>query len=186
MVATIGSVKIDLNKSERDFKILSLSDINVVKWLILYRDKIDLYYGERTDNFYDHAGNVKELNKELVNTYVCLDELIVKCKFKEEQMALLKLLFMGYTFKDIEDATKIATSRTIKKRFMSMCKSISEMNDRLWRINIHRNYLNTELKKCLECGTELPLTKDFFYRDKENRDGYKTDCIKCYIEKRSN
>lgn len=175
----MGKVKIDLTKGERDFKILNLSDINVVKYLILYRDKIDLYYGEKTNNFYDHAGNVKELNKELINLYVCLDELIEKCEFKEEQLALLKLLFMGYSFKDIESATQKATSRTVKRRFESICKSISEMNERLWKIYIHRNYINTEFKKCSKCEREFPLTDYFYYRDKKGKDGFRSNCKKC-------
>ena len=176
----MGTVKIDLHKSERNFENLSLSDINVVKWLILYRDKIDLYYGEKTDNFYNHAGNVKDLNKELINLYVCLDDLIEKCDFKEEQKALLELLFIGYTFKDIEDATQKATSRNIKRRFESMCKLIAEMNERLWKIYIHKNYLETEFRKCFKCESELPLTDYFFYKDiRKGKDGYKISCKKC-------
>lgn len=178
-MAIIGTVKLDIHKREREFQILSLSDINVIKWLILYRDKIDLYYGDKTDNFYDHAGNVKELNKELVNTYVDLDRLIELCKFNEEKMALLKLLFMGYTYKDIEDVTQVATSRTIKRRFESICKSIAEMNDRLWRIYIHKNYMNTEFKKCSKCGDELPLTNYFYYKDNNKTFGYRSSCKKC-------
>lgn len=175
----MGNVKIDLKKAERDFSILSLSDIHVVKLLILYRDKIDLYYSEKTDNFYDHAGNVKGLNKELINLYVCLDDLIEKCNFRDDQMALLKLLFIGYTYKDIEDATQIATSRNIKRRFESMCKQIVEMNERLWKIYIHRNYLNTEFKKCTKCQTDLPLTEYFYYRDNNKNFGYRSRCKKC-------
>lgn len=180
-MAKIGKVKVDLHKSERDFEVLNLSDVNVIKWLILYRDKIDLYYGEKTDNFFDHAGNVKELNKELINLYVCLDELIAKCDLKEEQLALLKLLFFGYTFKDIEDVSQIATSRKLKRRFESICKSISEMNDRIWKIYIHKNYLSTEFKKCSKCNLELPLTDYFFYKDKKGKDGYRSNCKKCTI-----
>lgn len=175
----MGVVKIDLHKAERDFKILSLSDINVVRWLILFRDKIDLYYNEKTDNFYDHAGNVKGLNGELINLYICLDKLVDKCDFKEEQLALLKLLYMGYTFKDIEDATQQATSRTIKSRFESICKTITEMNERLWKIYIHKNYLNTNFKKCTKCETDLPLTDYFFYKDKKGKDGFRSNCKKC-------
>lgn len=175
----MGKVKVDLEKSERNFRGLNLSDINVVKWLILYRDKIDLYYGEKTDNFFDHAGNVKELNKELINTYVYLDQLIEASQFNEDQIALLKLLMMGYTFKDIEDATKKATSRTIKRRFEKICKSITEMNDRIWKIFIHKNYLDTVFKKCSKCGDELPLTESFFFKDKNGKDGFRTNCKKC-------
>jgi uncharacterized protein YerC len=178
-VAKIGIVKVDLHKNERDFGILNLSDVNVIKWLILYRDKIDLYFGEKTDNFYNHAGNVKDLNKELINLYVCLDDLITKCEFKEEQLALLKLLFMGYTFKDIEDATQKATSRTVKRRFESLCKAITEMNERLWKIYIHKNYLNSEFKNCTKCEQELPLTDYFYYKDKKGKDGYRSNCKKC-------
>lgn len=178
-MATIGTVKLDIQKTERDFKILSLSDINVVKYLILYRDKVDLYYNEKTDNFFDHAGNVKGLNGELINLYVCLDKLIENCEFKEEQLALLKLLFMGYTFKDIEDATHHATSRTIKSRFESICKNITDMNERLWKIYIHKNYLDTSFKKCTKCQTDLPLTDYFYYKDKSNKNGFRSNCKKC-------
>jgi hypothetical protein len=175
----VGMVKVDIHKGERQFKDLSLSDINVVKWLILYRDKIDLYFGEKTDYFFDNAGNSKELNQELINTYAYLDELIEKCDFKEEQIALLQLLFMGYTFKDIEDTTKETTSRTIKRRFESICKTISEMNNRLWKIHIHSNYLETQFKRCSKCNAELPLTDYFFHKDKKGKDGFRNNCKKC-------
>lgn len=175
----MGMVKVDIHKGERQFKDLSLSDINVVKWLVLYRDKIDLYYGEKTDNFFDHASNSKELNQELINTYAYLDELIDKCNFKEGQCALLKLLFMGYTFKDIEDTTKETTSRTIKRRFESICKSISDMNDRVWKIYVHKNYLETEFKTCSKCKEDLPVTESFFHKDKKGKNGFRNNCKKC-------
>lgn len=175
-------VKVDIHKGERDFKNLSLSDINVVRWLVQYRDKIDFYYGERAETFYDNASNSKELNQELINTYAYLDELIDKCNFKEEQLALLKLLFLGYSFKDIEDTTKETTSRTIKRRFNSICKSIADMNDRVWKIYIHKQYLDTELRKCSKCNEELPLTESLFGKDKRNISGFKSYCKKCDSE----
>jgi hypothetical protein len=175
----VGSVKVDVHKGDRQFKNLSLSDISVIKWLVLYRDKIDLYYGEKTSQFYDHAGNSKELNQELINTYAYLDDLIEKCDFKDEQQALLKLLFMGYTFKDIEETTREATSQNIKRRFNSICKAIADMNDRVWRIYIHKAYLETETKKCKKCEEDLPLTNFFFSPDKTGKDGFRNICKKC-------
>lgn len=178
-VVKIGRVKVDLYKNEKDFKILNLSDTNVVKYLISYRDKVDLYYGQKTDNFYDNAGNTKEMNKELINTYVYLDELIELCNFTKEQLALLELLFIGYTPKDIEDVVKKATSRTIKRRFDSICKQIAQMNERLWKIHIHKNYLDTEFKNCSKCNESLPLTSYFFYKDRKTKDGFRNACKKC-------
>lgn len=174
----MGIVKVDLHKNERDFENLNLSDTNVVKWLILYRDKVDLYYGDRIpDNFYDHAGNVKELNKELINLYVCLDELIDKCNFSKDQEAMLKLLFMGYTIKDIKNLTKcVTTLDPLYKRFKKICKMIVDENNRQWKIYIHKNYLDTEFKMCSKCNTALPLTEEFFYRWKNH--GYRGWCCK--------
>lgn len=175
----MGVVRVDLHKGERQFKDLNLSDTNVVKWLILYRDKLDLYYGEKTDNFFDHAGNSKELNQELINTYAYIDKLIELCEFKEEQLALLELLFIGYTFNDIENATKETSSRTAKRRFESICKSISSMNDNLWRMYVHRNFLKTDFKKCSKCNKEYPVTEQFFYKSKNAKDGFRNNCKKC-------
>ena len=40
-------------------------------------------------------------------------------------------------------------------------------------------------KTCSICGKELPLTEEYFYRDRRHKSGFRSDCKKC-CNKRSN
>jgi hypothetical protein len=175
----VGSIKIDLNKKERDFKQLNLSDPNVIKWMILFRDKVDMYYDSRIDTFYNNAGEVKELNQELINTYTYLDELIDKCSFTEDQLGFIRLLSIGYTFKDIEQVTQETTSQNLKRRFEKICNKISFMNNKLWSIWINNNLKLHNTRICSICSNNLPLTQKFFSPDKSKSQGFKHICKNC-------
>lgn len=172
----MGHVKIDIHKRELPFQNLTLSDVNVVKWLILYRDKIDQYFLNQTDNFYDHAGNVKALNQELIALYASLDHLIERCNFSEKQLAMIKYLECGYGFNELPMFKDVSMAR---KSFNTVCKRIVKENEWLWKVYVHKNKLNSELKKCTKCQEKLPKNGDFFGKDARKRDGFKSYCKKC-------
>ncbi|MDH6674414.1 hypothetical protein M2277_005106 [Paenibacillus sp. LBL] len=175
----MGSVQIDIYKSEREFSDLNLSDQNIIKYLITYRDKVDIYYGAEKDVHYNNAGNVKRLNQELVHLYAALDELIELCKFNGSQRQLIHLVSIGYTFKDIEEVHGELKAQSIERKFNTICKKIAEMNMDVWKVWVHKNRLGTSTKVCSCCGRELPQLWSFFGTDARNADGFKAICKKC-------
>jgi hypothetical protein len=175
----MGTVKIDIHSSERGFFNLNLSDKNVVKYLLMYRDKIDIYYKNKTNNHFDNAGNVQKLNQELACLYANIDDLISKCKLSKKQEALLELVSMGMEFKDIAECANMSTAQDLESRFETICKRIAEMNEWMWKRMIHKKYLDTPHKRCSKCKEELPKIRYFFSPDKSKTDGFKSMCKKC-------
>lgn len=80
----------DTYVNEKDFKHLNLSDTNIVKNLILHRNKVD-----------PSLGSSLEVNQELSALYISLDSTVKECRFNEKQMNLLILLYRGNTIQDI-------------------------------------------------------------------------------------
>lgn len=97
----MGAVGIDTSKKEREYKHLNLSDEDVVKYLILYRSKVDVAYGANTNINVSQAGDMFEFNQELICLYSSLDVLIKKVSFKEKEIKLLELIFEGNTIADV-------------------------------------------------------------------------------------
>lgn len=97
----MGSVAIDVHKREREYYSLTLSDHNVVKYLILFRSKVDVSYDANVNIDINQAGDMFEFNQELIVLYASLDETIKLCKFKQKQQRLLELIFEGHTLQDI-------------------------------------------------------------------------------------
>ena len=97
----MGSVAIDIHKKERGYRNLTLSDHNVVKYLIMFRSKIDISYNSSVNIDINQAGDMFEFNQELITLYASLDKVIKLCRFKPKQKKLLELLFEGYTLQDI-------------------------------------------------------------------------------------
>ncbi|NBI28614.1 hypothetical protein ERL59_06565 [Chengkuizengella sp. YPA3-1-1] len=163
---------------------MNLSDTNVVKWLILFRDKIDIYYKSNNDNFYINAGNVKEVNQELLNTYIYLDQLIIVSDLTEKQKALIELFYEGFTYRDIAYYTK-TTAQRIERRLKSICTKICKTNKKRWIIWTHENYLNSEFKRCRSCHKNLPKTKSIYrVRSDFKGDGFYGECKECEKNKR--
>lgn len=99
----LGAVVLDIHKKEREFQQLTLSDENVVKYLILYRSSVDVTYGVSINININQAGDTFDLNCELIALYSSLDVTVARCKFKEKQTKLLELLYDGNTITDIAD-----------------------------------------------------------------------------------
>lgn len=175
----MGRVQIDVHRKERPYDILFFSDFKVVKWLIRLRDQIDPYYGDTLDRDYFSAGNVKDLNQEIICTYIYLDELIKMCNFDPIQLKIIKASFEGYSFAQMEKELRLGDQKNLRKRFNTICRKIVEANNYLWKIYTHRFYSNTTFKKCAMCKKELPMHLDFFSLDLSNKDKFRSYCKKC-------
>lgn len=129
----MGVVGLDIKKKEREFEPLTLSDENVVKYLILYRSKIDPNYGASINlNIYE-AGDTFEFNTELIALYASLDKTIEKCRFKEKELRFLNLLFGGYTIRDVIKRFKLYRRMTAHRTFNRIIKRIIEVNHQEWK-----------------------------------------------------
>lgn len=173
--------KIDTIKNEREYASMSISEPDVVKWLIFYRDKYDSNFkgGDvELPNDLVSAGEIEDLNRELIVLYADLDKLIEQCDFDKSQLALIKLLYIGYEFQEIADLRGV-TYKAIQKRFDTIVNKIVKVNRRNWSLYVHRKVLDTKEKLCRECRVMYPLTNDFFSRDKKNADGFKNKCKNC-------
>lgn len=127
----MGAVAVDLHKKEREFKHLTLSDTNVVKYLILYRSKVDIFYNSNINIDVYQAGDLVEFNQELIALYASLDSLIEGCKFKEKQSKLLELIFEGNTMSDIismDIGYKRSATYDLLDRMVAKIVSINEKN----------------------------------------------------------
>lgn len=128
----MGAVAIDVHKQEREFQNLTLSDENVVRYLILYRSKVDVGYGANTNININNAGDTFEFNQELIVLYASLDKLIEKINIKDKDEEFLKLVFEGHSISDIIEFygyPRKTAYRTIDR----IVTKIVDMNDDDWK-----------------------------------------------------
>lgn len=172
-------MKIDIHSDEMFYKDLTFSDFNVVKLLLQHRDKYDQYYGIAQNNHFNVAGDVKRLNKEMIHTYVDLDELIERCKFNKEQLYILNSIPKGYSYQEIAVQLGKSKNTNIRNRFNKICRDIVKMNNWLWMKCVYIDKLELKSKRCSKCEECLPATDEFFSPYDKNSDGYFTYCKKC-------
>lgn len=132
-VKWLGSVAIDLHKKERDFQNLTLSDENVVKYLILYRSKIDIAYGANTNINIEQAGDMFEFNQELITLYASLDKLLNDAELNEREIEFLKLIFEGNTIADTINVYKHYPKKTAYRTLNRIIEVIVEKNRLDWK-----------------------------------------------------
>lgn len=128
----MGSVAVDIHKKERLYEQLTLSDKNVVKYLLLYRNKIDIGYGVNVNIDINQAGDIFDFNQELIALYVSLDELIEKINFKDKDKEFLKLIFDGNSVSDIiknYNFPKMTAYRTLNR----IVNLIVKVNNEDWQ-----------------------------------------------------
>jgi hypothetical protein len=135
----LGAVNIDLKKKERGFESLTLSDENVVKYLILFRDKVDETYGININVDFNQSGDTFELNSELIALYISLDQTISKCRFKEKELRFLKYLFEGYTIRNVIKE-KLFPRKTTYRIFNRIVKRIVEVNKNAWKECLNKKF----------------------------------------------
>jgi hypothetical protein len=170
-------VKIDINKNERQYQLANFSDIEVVKGLVLLRNRLDKYY--RKEPVYPiEAGGYQELNQELIVLYADLDSLIERARLSKPQRTLIKLMQNGMTVEDIE--FYIGTpAADVMKAVNLICRRLVEQNNEDWLVWANLNYISTEWKTCTKCGESLPATEIFFFKGDAYKDGIRSECRKC-------
>ncbi|UGO51097.1 hypothetical protein PQE70_gp261 [Bacillus phage vB_BanS_Nate] len=135
----LGSVAIDIKKREREFEHLTLSDEDVVKYLILYRSKVDVSHGANTNIEVSQAGDMFDFNQEIITLYASLDKTIEQCNFKDKQLKLLELIFEGHTLQDVCKLKIGYKSSATYDLFDRMVKRIVTMNNDLWHYTTGKN-----------------------------------------------
>ena len=131
-------MSIDVNRKDREFEDLTLSDRNVVKYLILYRSKVDVAYNANTNINIERAGDIVEFNQELIALYASLDFTIKACNFKQKQSRLLELVFEGHTLHDICNMNIGYKRSATYDLFDRMIDRIVRENYSLWRESMKR------------------------------------------------
>jgi hypothetical protein len=163
---------------------ISYSEIQTIKSLILYRSQFDALYEPKityTNNPY--VSNGVPIYREPVEVvYLDLEKLIEKCKFKDNQNKMIKMLMRGYIFRDI--AEKFGwTMDNVQNEFERICRRIKEQNDTDWvayaetsgKVKIPKE---AKYKKCFNCEQDLRVD-NFWVRTDRGGDGYKGVCKRC-------
>jgi hypothetical protein len=127
----LGAVSVDVHKQEREYANLTLSDENVVKYLILYRSKVDVSYGANTNININQAGDTFEFNQELIALYASLDKLIGAISFKDRDEELLRLIFEGHSISDIIESYDYPR-KTAYRTLDRIVSKIVDENDENW------------------------------------------------------
>jgi hypothetical protein len=129
----LGSVSIDIHKKEREFQHFTLSDENVLKYLILSRSTIDVGYGASTNINIYQAGDTFDFNSEIIAMYASLDKVIEKIEFDEKELQFIKLLFDGNSIRDVINVHKIYKRATAYRVFDRIVNKISDENFSDWK-----------------------------------------------------
>lgn len=139
----MGAVSVDIHKKGREFEDLTLSDENVVRYLILFRSKVDVNYGANTNIDINQAGDSFEFNSELISLFASLDKLLEQIKLKDKDWEFLKLLFDGYTVGDIIEDKKFNYPRKTAYRTLDrIVAKIVDANDLDWKqMMIKKGYI---------------------------------------------
>lgn len=135
----LGAVSVDVHKREREWKNLTLSDSEVVKYLILYRSKVDVVYSSNININIGEAGDVFDFNQELITLYTSLDKVIEQCNFKEKNAKLLELLFEGNTLQDIVKMNIGYKSSATYDLLDRMVVKIVSINNKNWKETMKKN-----------------------------------------------
>lgn len=118
--------------NERDYRNFTLSDRNVVKYLILYRNKLDVTYSGNKNIAIENIASAFEFNQELIALYASLDTIIDLCDFEEKQIKLLELLYEGNKIYDICNMNIGYTRSATYELLDRMIDKIVKINDELW------------------------------------------------------
>lgn len=97
----MGAVSVDIHKAQRDYKNFTLSDYNVIKYLILYRAKLDTSRNSVINIDIQKSGDIFDFNEEIICLYASLDKLLGCIKLRDKDKKFLNLIFEGHTLPDI-------------------------------------------------------------------------------------
>lgn len=181
----MGSIKRDLYKSTQPYKHITLSDVMVIKGLIINRNKLDKFWCMKQNYQYDEAGDLEQFNDELDCLYIDLDALIKRVKLTDKQRSVLTKVMENGWYEDLPDAeaVQIYGENTSSIDFIidRISLRIKQLNDEQWKDIIYLNHkkVTWNYKKCSQCGEYKPMTEEFYGKDDRNRDGFKSYCKDC-------
>lgn len=142
-VKRLGSVQVDIYKKEREYKHLTLSDENVVKYLILYRNSVDVSYGANVNVNIYQAGDMFEFNQELICLYASLDSLIKRVDLNDKEREIIDLVFNGNTISDIVNNHGYAR-KTAYRIFNKIIEKIVELDFKDWSYTQSKNKVHNQ------------------------------------------
>ena len=142
-VKQLGSVQVDIYKKEKEYKHLTLSDENVVKYLILYRSSVDVSYGANVNVNINQAGDMFDFNQELICLYASLDNLIKRLELKDKEKELIDLVFSGNTISDVVNSYGYAR-KTAYRIFNKVIDKVVKLNYEDWSYTVKRKINNQE------------------------------------------
>jgi DNA-directed RNA polymerase specialized sigma subunit len=125
----LGSVSIDIHKKEREFDNLTLSDKEVVKYLILFRNKVDVGYGANTNINIYQAGDTFDFNQQIIVLYASLDKTIERASLTEKQKKIINYLYEGNTVEDVSRIVGLTRDAVYKMLDRAILKIVSANND---------------------------------------------------------
>lgn len=167
----------DLHEAGRPWDYVSLSDDQVIKGLLMFRDKLDIYYCFSLKDCRTH--DARDINESLICLYADLDELIRSCRFDQIQLWIITWISCGYRFNEI--GAQLGTEgRIISTLFTQMCKRIARQHEYQWRLWCNERFQIHGWKLCGKCGERLPGNLSFFGKDSRNRDGLYSWCRRCH------
>lgn len=118
-----------------EYENFTLSDKNVIKYLILYRSKLDLLYNSNVNSI-NEAGDLFKVDQEIIVLYASLDSIIEQCNFNKKQLKLLDYIFQGNTIYDIYNMNvgygKSATYEMLNK----IINRIIMVNNNNWKLSM--------------------------------------------------
>ena len=115
----LGAVAVDVYKKEREYKHLTLSDENVVKYLIRYRDSLI-------------SGMDYDFNRELIVLYASLDSILETINMRDREKRLLELLAIGHEMADVIEYFGYPR-KTAYRTLNGIVRKVVQENDKRWR-----------------------------------------------------
>jgi hypothetical protein len=130
----VGAVSIDVYKKEKEYRHLTLSDANVVRYLIENRSQLDVTYGANASIDIHAAGDAMEFNVELIVLYASLDTILERTNLKEKERIFIGLLFDGHTVRDIIALKEHDYKRMTAYRILDRAvRKVVELNREDWK-----------------------------------------------------
>ena len=176
-----------IGRYNAEWDMVNLSDPNSIKGLLKFRYRFDLLLEDGSSRYgLDSNCDLADLSDDIICLYADLDNLISKANFNEYQTKILNMYIYGNTEDDIAEMLGVG-KQSINSVIDRMCEVLCELNYQDWKLNYvfwNKARVRSNFKKCSKCGGFLPVTEEYFYREKSTKDGFRLECTKCFNKNR--
>jgi len=127
------------------------------------------------------ASHLAQTNPEIIAIYSDLEYYIATAQLSPKQQRIIALFEAGLREPDIALLYN-QRAQSITKNLKTACKKIRDEYTKQWKYAMaDQDYIRVQWDyvACKECREMLPLTEDFFIKDKQKNNGFKTKCKKC-------